>query len=797
MLNKKLKKGILIFTLLAMVFFVLPANIFGVDGVGANIARADGDAIVGFLAWVTLYIASAFGTMLTLVMHVVNWLFTLQEFDIDGVAYGWRIVRDLCNMFFILVLLIIAFATILRLENYSMKKYLPKLLIMAVLINFSKTICLFLIDISQIVMLTFSNAFAGASSNFVVMLHVDELLELSKLTDFGDMPSQMFYAAGLALIFMAIALFIMIMLMGILIMRLIMFWILIVLAPLAFLSTAVPGGGKYWSQWWGEFTKYLIVGPVLAFFTWLSLTIAKNAYDFLDLSSAENIQATITEIGDSKNAMQLILAIGLLIGTMKITMSLGAMGASYGANLAGKAKGMGIGWGKSLGKKGISSTTKLTGRASLGALSGSSYAANKVLGNRDAKGDVKRGAIGQLAANWRNDLVTTNRKDKKKKRLATLKKMGMSSEETFASVENIANSKAGRITKGAVGTAGILTGNPIAVTTGTLMAANLMGGTLKNWAESRKNKRESSKDEIKKERKEVNDKLSEDRNKEISIIELKKDFDPSDRVKKSEEMFQADVASIDIKRVDEINNLSRQGLAGTKYAKSKKEIDKQYNDEKDKAKTNHEERIRDAKGARISEDDAREMRKDVEERYQETKSKLDAHFDNSLNFIEKNKNLFDKGMEKYKPNRVTIEAAQEGNKETRASRELVDALKNGADVSDFEANKFYSASGITSAQKRLFTELSAGTDETKKAMETMVKTFKEIAAKGENAKDKELKVVKSIKQGLAAYQKSGNSIGAFEPIINVVNTIPNHPDITHKDRDRTVADFESSVIGNK
>lgn len=162
-----------------------------------------------------------------------------------------------------------------------------------------------------------------------------------------------------------------------------MFWILIVLSPLAFLSTAVPGGGKYWTQWWGEFTKYLIVGPVLAFFTWLSLTIAKNAYDFLDLRSAENIQATITEIGDSQNAMQLILAIGLLIGAMKITMSLGAMGASYGANLASKAKGMGLGfvkrqttdraakfakWGKDKAADGAKATAKAGGRIGLATL---------------------------------------------------------------------------------------------------------------------------------------------------------------------------------------------------------------------------------------------------------------------------------------------------------------------------------------------------------------------------------------------------------------------------------------------
>ena len=262
-------------------------------------------------------------------------------------------------------------------------------------------------------------------------------------------------------------------------------------------------------------------------------------------------------------------------------------------------------------------------------------------------------------------------------------------------------------------------------------------------------------------------------------------------------MFQADVVRIDVKKADEIKSLSGQRLSAPEYLKREKEINKQYDDEKDRFKINHEERIKDVKGARINDDDAEKMREDVEKRYQKARTKLDAHFNDKLSSIEKNKNFFDKGMEKYKPNRVTVEAAQEGNKETRISRELVKALKSGADVSDFEANKFYSSSGITSAQKRLFTELSAGTDETKKAMETMVKTFKEIATKGENASDKELKVVKSIKQGLAAYQKSGNSIGAFEPIINIVNTIPNHPDITHKDRDKTVADFESSVIGNK
>jgi len=391
-MNKKLKKGILIFTLLAMVFFVLPANVFGIDGIGAEAVAAqetttesEGNAIAGFLAWVTLGIASLFGKLMTQVMGIVNWLFTWQDFETKGVTMGWVIVRDLCNMFFILVLLMIAFATILRLENYSMKKYLPKLLIMAVLINFSKTICLLLIDVSQIVMLTFGNAFAGASGNFVEMLHIKDMLTISDNAKFGDMTWDMFYAAGLALIFMLIAFFVMVMMMGILIMRVIMFWILIVLAPLAFLSTAVPGGGKYWSQWWGEFTKYLIVGPLLAFFTWLSLTVASEAMNFgqLDISNQKGATAFINKISSAGTVESFILAIGLLIGTMKITMSLGAMGASFGANLASKAKGMGLGfikgqtvdraakvakWGKDKAADGAKATAKAGGRIGLATL---------------------------------------------------------------------------------------------------------------------------------------------------------------------------------------------------------------------------------------------------------------------------------------------------------------------------------------------------------------------------------------------------------------------------------------------
>ena len=103
------------------------------------------------------------GKLLVGIFQVTTWIFQYNEFiKSPAVKQGWAVVRDLCNMFFVVVLLIIAFATILRVEAYHYKKLLPRLVIMAVLINFSKTICGLFIDFRQVVMLTFVNGFANA-----------------------------------------------------------------------------------------------------------------------------------------------------------------------------------------------------------------------------------------------------------------------------------------------------------------------------------------------------------------------------------------------------------------------------------------------------------------------------------------------------------------------------------------------------------------------------------------------------------------------------------------------------------
>ncbi|MHB8903921.1 MAG: hypothetical protein ACYC40_02375, partial [Patescibacteria group bacterium] len=131
----------------------------------ANPARAGWG--VDLLAGICGAIVSALGWILIKLMGILVYFAQYNGFiKSTVVTNGWVIVRDICNMFFVLILLIIAFATILRIEEYNYKKWLPKLILMAILINFSKMICGLLIDAAQIVMLTFVNSFkdvAGAN----------------------------------------------------------------------------------------------------------------------------------------------------------------------------------------------------------------------------------------------------------------------------------------------------------------------------------------------------------------------------------------------------------------------------------------------------------------------------------------------------------------------------------------------------------------------------------------------------------------------------------------------------------
>jgi len=329
----------------------------------ANRASAAGleGAVSSLVSWIILKINFVLGYLLTFIINILVNVAQYNGFISSPVVEkGWVIVRDLSNMFFILILLVIAFATILRLESYSWKKMLPKLLLMAVLINFSKTIAGLFIDFSQVIMLTFVSAFAqNGGANFVKMFQVDKYVSMSTGQCAEDnLNSMILLGAVSGMIALIITLVVTVVLLAILVMRIVMLWVYVILSPLAYLLSAFPQGQKYASQWWSEFSKNVITGPVLAFFLWLALTttsatVFSNNFetDKISVTGGSTTAALNDPCGGTKlfttSPFQVyIVTIALLIGGLIVTQQAGGVAAGIaGKGMASLQKGRALAMG--------------------------------------------------------------------------------------------------------------------------------------------------------------------------------------------------------------------------------------------------------------------------------------------------------------------------------------------------------------------------------------------------------------------------------------------------------------------
>ncbi len=323
-------------TLLLVLFFVLTGVFIYANPAFAGVT----EKILNVFTIILHAIVYALGWLVGALIFILVLVAKVNEFiDVPAVEEGWVIVRDLCNMFFILILLIIAFATILRVESYNAKKLLPRLLIMAVLINFSKTICGLIIDFSQVIMLTFVYSFEDVGgANFAGMLGLSWILDFN---EHDKVTTQAFSIVGayiLAIVYTVIALVTVTAILGVLVVRIVMLWIYVVLSPLAYLTAIIPQTASFASRWWGDFLKYVTVGPILAFFVWLSFismdkvaTGDEKIYSMLDIrdsqggddliledSANQEAPESLTKAGTPDHLIQFAISIGMLLGGLMI-----------------------------------------------------------------------------------------------------------------------------------------------------------------------------------------------------------------------------------------------------------------------------------------------------------------------------------------------------------------------------------------------------------------------------------------------------------------------------------------------
>jgi len=316
-MKKILKKKILFpFLLILLFFLIFPKSCKAFIGTGIfdyfNTALEGVEESSAPIArrFILLFFAVLFGMIFlaissaTLQAIVSNpeWL-TLKTPIIDS---GLYFTTGLANVFLIFIFVIIAIAFILKIETFQAKKALPKLIVVALLINFLRVFLGIAIDVANIVQTSILRA-AG----------VEDIVTSSLTTIFGSIQDMWVnigsWLLGMTVLFMipfigpfaqyglvamiaASAVFLpsllhwilqtalAVLLGGIFLFlafifacRIFAIWFLVILAPLAFLCSILPQTQKYWKEWVRHFTSWLVFGLIVFLF----LVIGLRGSDYL------------------------------------------------------------------------------------------------------------------------------------------------------------------------------------------------------------------------------------------------------------------------------------------------------------------------------------------------------------------------------------------------------------------------------------------------------------------------------------------------------------------------------------
>jgi len=312
------------------------------------------EVVAQIIAKIGAVIHSIVSLFFWLASMLLDLAFGLEKFTTAGVVkMGWDITRDFVNMFFVLVLLVIAFGTILRIESYGAKQLLRNLIIVALLINFSLVICGAIIDSSQLVTRFFYNEIRGTAGVGAQIASVIKIQKVTELNETASPPEKI--AGGLGgtmMMIFSILLGIILILaatlaVGIgaffLIVRMIALWFLIILAPIGWFCSILPATSQYAKKWWSSFLNYTFFAPIYAFFVWLAIKIGEGGeltgivnQEVNNIITAQGFGKTVFSVIFSVPTLilQFIVIIGFLFGGLLVAQQLGIKGAQGATKLA-------------------------------------------------------------------------------------------------------------------------------------------------------------------------------------------------------------------------------------------------------------------------------------------------------------------------------------------------------------------------------------------------------------------------------------------------------------------------------
>lgn len=238
---------------------------------------------VGSLAWIVCPTTGVIAKFIDAIYNVVDGLSVVPPLSMEAnspIYLVWQYARSITNIVFVIFLLIVIYSQLtgFGLNNYGVKRILPRLIIAVILVNLSFIICSLAVDLSNIIGSNLREFFTGIQEHVIANSEINEVANLP----IGEIITSIISGVGIAGIAIGAtggvaALFWMLVpiLIGAVIAivsglltiaaRQALVALLVMISPLAFVAYLLPNTEKWFTKWKTLLFQMLIFYPMFSF----------------------------------------------------------------------------------------------------------------------------------------------------------------------------------------------------------------------------------------------------------------------------------------------------------------------------------------------------------------------------------------------------------------------------------------------------------------------------------------------------------------------------------------------------
>lgn len=391
--------NILLFLIFATAIFAAPnfvsAQLFGgLGGALETIVGWAGKLLLGLTSLITILggvtlNAAVFYTVVDMAKNFGQIATPINE--------SWTIIRDVANMGFIFVLLFASIKLIIGTDKGETNRLIVNMVIAAILINFSMFFTKVIIDVANLLAITFYNviapgASAGASQfyNFGISNSMMAALKVTTIMKIDGAINGMnvLYVSILSSVVLLISAFVFFATAIMFVIRYVVLIFVIILSPIAFVSKVLPGLDDPAKKWWDALIHQAFFAPIYFLLMIVTIKIANGMSNTM-FGGASGFGNAFS--GTDTSAVGTPINFGVITAFIITSLVVAKDFASKAPGGVGKV----IKWGAGLAGGATFGLAGFAGRRTLGA-AGMALADSERLKKAEEKGGMS-GAMARLA----------------------------------------------------------------------------------------------------------------------------------------------------------------------------------------------------------------------------------------------------------------------------------------------------------------------------------------------------------------------------------------------------------------